>query len=197
MRLKEIIRNPTFYFLSFFLFLFLYYLLVFNSSLYYHYHQPIFLFDKTYLQEFLLYPGGLVEWVNQFFLQFFYFNLLGSLIISALSLSIFIIVYKLIEKIENFKYSLILSFLPIGLLLIIQNHYNFPLLITAKYLFALLFFLAYVKIPNRYKTFIVFLSCLIYYMLGGWAYFMLYFVCYTSYFSGKIGENIFMPDLMS
>ncbi len=177
MRIKETIRNPNFCFLSFFLFLFFYYLLVFDSSIYYHYHQPIFLFDKTYLQEFLLYPGGPVEWVTQFFLQFFYFDLLGSLIISALSLSIFVIVYKLIKKIGNFGYFLVLSFLPVILLLIIQNHYDFPLLITVKYLFALLFFLIYVKIPNRHKIFIVFLSCLIYYILGGWVYLFYVLLC--------------------
>jgi len=177
MRLKEIIRNPNFYFLFFFLFLFFYYLLVFDSSIYYHHHQPMFLFDSTYLKEFLLYPGGLIEGITQFFLQFLYFNLPGALFISALSISIFIIVYKLIKKIGNFKYSLILSFLPVILLLIIQNHYNFPLIITVKYLFALFFFLVYVKIPNRYKTSIIFLSCSIYYILGGWTYLFYVVLC--------------------
>jgi len=177
MRTKEIIRNTNFYFLFFFLFLFFYYLLVFDSSLYYHHHQPIFLFDKTYLKEFLLYPGGPVELITQFFFQFFYFNLLGAFFISALSLSIFIIVYKFIEKIGDFKYSLILSFLPVSFLLIIQNHYSSPLMLTVKYLFALIFFLAYVKISNRYKIFIIPLSCLIYYILGGWAYLFYVILC--------------------
>jgi len=177
MRTKEIIRNTNFYFLFFFLFLFFYYLLVFDSSLYYHHHQPIFLFDKTYLKEFLLYPGGPVELITQFFFQFFYFNLLGAFFISALSLSIFIIVYKFIKKIGDFKYSLILSFLPVSLLLIIQNHYSSPLMLTVKYLFALIFFLAYVKISNRYKIFIIPLSCLIYYILGGWAYLFYVILC--------------------
>ncbi len=177
MRLKEITRNPNFCFLFFFIFLFLYYLLIYNSYLYYHYHQPIFLFDKTFLQEFLLYPGGPLEWITQFLLQFFYFNLLGSLIIAALSVSIFIIFYKLIEKIGNFKYSLILAFLPVILLLIIQNRYDFPLVITVKYLFAIIFFFIYVKIPERYKTFIILLSCLIYYILGGWAYLFYVVLC--------------------
>ncbi len=177
MRLKGITRNPNFYFLFFFLFLFFYYLLVFNSSLYYHHHQPMFLFDKTFLKEFLLYPGGPAELITQFFLQFFYFNLLGAFFISALSLSIFIIIYKFIKKIGDFKYSLILSFLPVSLLLIIQNHYSSPLMLTVKYLFALIFFLAYVKISNRYKIFIIPLSCLIYYILGGWVYLFYVILC--------------------
>jgi hypothetical protein len=177
MRTKEIIRNPNFSFLVLFLFLFFYYLLVFDSSLYYNLHQPIFLFDKTYLKEFLLYPGGPVELITQFFLQFFYFNLLGTFFISALSLSIFIIIYKFIKKIGDFKYSLILSFLPVSLLLIIQNNYNFPLVITVKYLFALVFFFIYLKIPERHRVFFIPLSCLIYYILGGWIYLFYVVLC--------------------
>ncbi len=177
MRIKTIIRNPNFSFLFFFLFLFFYYLLVFDSSLYYHYYQPIFLFDTTYLKEFLLYPGGPAELIAPFFLQFFYFNLLGSLIIAALSISVFITFYKLIKKIGDFKYSLILSFLPVIFLLIIQNNYNFPLLVSIKYLFVLILFLAYIKIPNRYKALIILLSFVIYYVLGGWAYLFYIVLC--------------------
>jgi len=179
MRLKGIIRNQNFSFIIIFLFLFFYYLLVFNSSLYYHHHQPLFLFYKPYLKGFLLYPGGPAELIAQFFLQFFLFNLLGALILAALSLSVFILVYKLIKKIGNFEFSLILSFLPVCFLLIIQNLYNFPLVISAKYLFALLFFLAYTKTPNRYKIFAIFLSFLIYYILGGWVYLFYIVLCVT------------------
>ena len=152
MKTKEIkiIDNLNFSVLIFFIFLFLYYLLFFNSFLYYHHHQPLFLFYKTYLKGFLLYPGGVGELITQFFLQFFYFNFLGAFFLSAISVSVFIIIYKFIKKIGDFKYSLVLSFLPVILLLIIQNQYNFPLTITFKYLFALLFFLVYVNIPQLY-----------------------------------------------
>jgi hypothetical protein len=179
MRKKEIkiINNPNFYFLFFFLFLFFYYLLVFDSYLYYHNHQPIFLFDKTFLKEFLSYPGGPSELITQFFLQFFYFNLLGAFFLSAISLSIFVIIYMIIKKIGDFKYSLILSFLPLSFLLIVQNNYNYQLMITFKYLFALIFFLVYVKIPERYKVFFIVLSCLIYYILGGWIYLFYVVLC--------------------
>jgi len=166
----KIINNPSFSFLVLFTILFLYYLLAFDTSLYYHYHQPIFLFYEPFLKDFLLYPGGPVELITQFFLQFFYFDLFGSLIISALSVSVFIIVYKLIKKMGHLKFSLVLSFLPVVFLLIVQNRYNYPLIITVKYLLALVFFLAYTKIPNRYKIFIILPSFLIYYILGGWVY---------------------------
>ncbi len=177
MRLKEIIRNPNFYFPVFFLFLFFYYLLVFDSYAYYHNYQPLFLFDKIYLKKFLLYPGGPSDLITQFFFQFFSINLLGAFFLSSLSVSIFIIVYKSIKKIVGFKYSLILSFLPVALLLFIQNRYNYPLVITFKYLFASIFFLIYAKISNRYKVFIIPLSFLIYYILGGWVYLFYIVLC--------------------
>jgi len=177
MKGKEMFRKTNFYFLLYFLGLFLYYLLVFDSSLYYHHHQPIFLFYRPYLIGFLLYPGGPAELIAQFFLQFFYFNLLGSLIISALSVSIFILVYKLIKKIGNFKFSLILSFVPVCFLLVLQNNYNFPLVITIKYLSAFIFFLIYIKIPERYKAFYILLSFLNYYILGGWFYLFYVLIC--------------------
>ena len=188
-----IIDNPNFYFLTFFLFLFFYYLLAFNSSLYYNHHQPIFLFDKLYLKEFLLYPGGVGELITQFFFQFFLFDLLGAFFLSAISVSVFIIIYRFIKKIGDFKYSLILSFLPVALLLIIQNQYNFPLTITFKYLFALLFFLVYVKMRERYKAFIIPLSCLIYYILGGWAYLFYIVLCISHelLFSKSGGKYIY------
>ena len=193
MRTKEIIRNTNFYFPLFFLFLFFYYLLVFDSSLYYHYHQPIFLFYKIYLKEFLLYPGGLAELTTQFFLQFFCFNLPGAFLLSALSISVFIIIYRFIKKIGVFKYSLVLSFLPVCFLLIAQNHYNFPLVITFKYLLALIFFLSYVKIPKRYKTLIIILSFLIYYLLGGWVYLLYIALCalHELLFSKNRGKYIY------
>ena len=177
MRLKETVRNPNVYFFLFFFLLFFYYLLCFNSCLYYHYHQPIFLLDKTYIKEFLLYPGGLAEWVTQFLLQFFYFNILGSLLITALSILVFVIIYKIIKEIGDFQYSLILSFLPVCFLLTLQNRYNFPLVITVKYLVALSFFFSYLRIANRYKTFIIIFSCLIYYILGGWTYLFFITLC--------------------
>jgi len=177
MRVKGIIRNPNFCFSGFFLFLFFYYLLFFKPFLYYHYHQPIFLFDAIYIKGFCLYPGGPAECITQFLFQFFYFNLLGSLIISAFLATIFIIIYKLVKKIGNFKYSFLISSLPVGLLLITQNYYNFPMAITVKYLLALILFFAYTKVPDRFKMFFVLLFFLIYYILGGWAYLFFIVLC--------------------
>lgn len=190
---KEKIRNLIFSFGSLFLILFLFFLMVFDPTLYYHQYQPIFLFDKTYLKEFLLYPGGLAELIAQFFFQFFYFKFFGAFFIAAISLSIFIIIHKLIKKINNLPFSLLLSFLPFSLFLIMQNRYNFPLILLLKYFLALLFLLLYVNIPERYKVLFILLSFSIYYILGGWIY--LFFILLSTsnelLFSKNKGKYIY------
>jgi hypothetical protein len=112
-----------------------------------------------------------------FFFQFFYFGWLGPLIISALLLAIFIAVYRLIERMGNVRPALILAFLPVTLLLVLQNHYDFPVIIIVKYLFSLVFFLLYLKIANKYRILFIHLSGLIYYTLGGWAYLFYVVLC--------------------
>lgn len=175
MRLKEIIRNPIFFL---FLFFYFYFLLVFDSTIYYHFHQPIFLFDRSFFKEFLLFPGGLIEWITLFVIQFLYFDWLGSFIITAIFLTIYAIVNRLIGKLVNVESSFILAFLPISLLLVLQNNYSFSLIIPVKYLVSLCFFLVYKEIYHRYKIlFILLLSGLIYFIIGGWFFFFYISLC--------------------
>ena len=174
---SKVIRNPYFPFPFFFIALFLFFLLVYDSSLYYHFHQPLFLFDQTFAKEFLLYPGGLIEWIARFFMQFFYFNWAGSFIISLVILSIFVVVYKLVKETVNPPWILILSSMPVILLLVIQSHYNFPFIITVKYFISLILFFFYRKITTRYKSVFIVLSGLVYITLGGWIYLFYLLLC--------------------
>lgn len=177
MKYKDIIQNTTTYFLLFFVFYFLYLFLIFDTSIYYHLHQSAFLFNKTYFFEFLQYPGGLIEWVSQFLLQFLFLRLSGALLLSLLLLSILLISYNLIEKIVHSNFSFILAYLPVGLLMFIQNHYNFPLNIPVKYLIMLIFTSLYLKISDRYRWTLILLSFLLYYLMGGLAYLSFVLLC--------------------
>ena len=175
MRLKDIFRNLNFMFIFFGLFV--YFMFIFDPSLYYHHHQPIFLFTHFFLKEFLFYPGGFIEWIMQFILQFFYFKWLGSLILAICVTSIFFIIFKLFKKLRYSKYTLVLSFLPIILLLILQNNYNFPVLITFKYLVVLLLFLIYKISQKQFKIMVILFSTVIYYILGGWFFLFYTLIC--------------------
>jgi len=174
MRLKI---NSNYIFIFLFVLLYFYFFLWFDSSLYYHFHQILFLFDLNFLKEFTLYPGGLTESVFQFFLQFFNFNWFGSLLISTLFISIFSLVYRILKGMGAFNQPFLLAFIPVALLLGLQNQVRFPLLIPVKYLLLLIFFLVYTRSAKGYKAAMIILSCSIYYLLGGWFFLWYIFFC--------------------
>ena len=192
-----------------FLVLTLYYHFVFQTQLYYHFHQPIFLFNHTFIHEFLSYPGGVLELATQFLFQFYYYNFVGALITALLIIGIWVMLYRIVEKLRSSEISLLLSFLPVILLLFLQNHYNFPLVITFKYLCAVAFFYLYLKAGERAKVILIISSVLFYYFVGGWIYLfwvvlgLLYELFYGEspsryYFSGMlVGFYLLCPLILS
>ncbi len=170
MKFKAIIRKPSLYYLFFFIFLTLYYQIFYKSSLYYHFHQPIFLFDKTYFREFLGYPGGISEWAAQFFFQFLYIDIVGAILIALITIALFIAIHRVIVKSGSASLGLVLAMLPVSFLLIQQNSYHYPLIISVKFLLAVSLFLFYMKISSRFRLIPILLSIFIYYLLGGWIY---------------------------
>jgi hypothetical protein len=188
---SKINSNSIFYIL--FVLLYLYFFLWFDSSLYYYFHQTLFLFDLNFFKEFTLYPGGLTEWVYGFFLQFFNFNWFGSLLISALFIFIFSLVYRVLKQMGAFNRPFLLAFIPVALLLGLQNQYRFPLLISVKYLLLLIFFLVYARSANGYKAAMIILSSPIYYLLGGWFFLWYVFFCvlYEILFSRYSGRFVY------
>jgi hypothetical protein len=153
-----------------FLVLILYYQFAFQPHLYYHLHQPIFLFNRTFVNEFLSYPGGLIELITQFFFQFFYYNFAGALIMGLLTVGIWVMLYRIVERLRSSEINLSLAFLPVILLLLLQNRYNFPLVITFKYLCAIAFFDLYLQAGDKGKIILIISSVLFYYLVGGWVF---------------------------
>ncbi len=137
MKFKELIRNPHIYFPFFFAGCCLYFLLVFYPSLYYHLHQPMFLFSGYFFNEFLLHLGGISEWLGQFIEQFFYSDLVGALIISIFFTGIYYIVFRIIKKLADVRLAIVLAFLPVSFLLTIQNSYIVTFLIKTSLSFRL------------------------------------------------------------
>ena len=168
MRLKT-----TAIFCFFFVLLTLYFFFAFDCSLYFHSHQALFLFDPVFFRDFTLYPGGLGDWAFQFLMQFMNFNLSGSLLGSALFISIFMLVHTILKRTGAFRQPLVLAFLPVALLLGLQNQYRFPLVISFKTILVLAFFSAYIRCNRGCRAAMIVLSGPIYYMLGGW-FFLLY-----------------------
>jgi hypothetical protein len=142
---------------------------VFDTSLFYHFHQPVFLLNPAFLANYLLYPGGILDWISQFVFQFFIWNWLGALILTGLIGSIFLTVYHIIKQSGLNQIALLVSFIPIGFLLFHLNHYEAPLVISIRFLSAILLFSLYSR-SCRLKPVFIFLSWPIYLFLGGYAF---------------------------
>lgn len=154
-------------FISLFFFAAFYLYICFRISprLLYYKNPELFLLDSEFFKNFLLYPGGVVDYISKFFLEFYYFNWPGALIITLFTFLI-CVGYSLFLKNTVEKNAGILFFIPAALLLIIYNRYSSLSLIGL--LLALISANIYIKISDEkgklFRIFLyVILSIFIYY----------------------------------
>jgi hypothetical protein len=169
--------RSNYFFAAGFVLLAAYFFFAYDTSIYDHLHQRLFLPDAHYFREFSLYPGGLSEWAFSFFNQFIRFNEFGSLFVPALIVSIFVLVYHVLRRTGAFRQPLVPAFLPAALLLGLQNDYRFPLLVPEKSLLMLFFIWMVASSSRRVKAALILLSGPVYYLLGGWFFLWTILVC--------------------
>ncbi|MBC8181395.1 hypothetical protein H8E88_09740 [candidate division KSB1 bacterium] len=155
----------------FFLLFYLYVWLWINPALYYQWQQPVFFFDVTFFKEFLIYPGGLLEYFSAFLSQFYYYPWAGALIITLIlwltgwATRIFIKSKSSIDK------SRLLHLFPAVLLLVMHNQYKHLLATSVGLLFLLIFLNIYVRIAAHKTIFrlavYLLLSVILYYAAAG------------------------------
>jgi len=153
----------------FFILFYLYFFFVYDASLYAHYQQPMFLFSSEFLKEFTVYPGGVLDWLSHFIFQFFAWNWAGSLILSVLSFSIFILMYRIIQQSGTVHSPIFWTAVPFIFLLVLLNMYNAPFVIALRFLTVLCLFTVYVD-SGRFKPVFILLIWPIYLLLGGWTF---------------------------
>jgi len=122
-------------FLSFYFFYFLFRI---NPQLIYQAQQPVFLFDKYFINDFFSYPGGVNELISNFFSQFFYYSWTGALLLAIL-FGLIAWNTKLLIRLFNANRSIIyLNWIPSIFLLALHSNYRFPLTLTMGLLLALI-----------------------------------------------------------
>ena len=99
--------------------------------------QRVFLFAKEYFNAFILQPGGIVDYVNVFFLQFFFHPVVGGIIISFLCCLLFILLYKEVKKVTGNNIAFFLSIIPVGLLLVLHQDHGISLSVVLSLLLSL------------------------------------------------------------
>ncbi len=148
---------------------FIYVKKVIQPELYFHLQQPAFNLNWDFFREFYNYPGGIAQYIANFFSQLFYFGWAGSLMIIGIGLLIMLATYNTFRLLKKSDFNFFWMFIPFILLIALINDYNFPFVVVVKLLFVFLViwlfnFLIFRKF-NPYVS-IVILSPIVYYLCG-------------------------------
>ena len=154
---------------------YLYILFVIEPRLIYHSFgnfitYPDFSVDWEFLRNSLSYPGGTVEYIGGFLSQLYYFSWLGALVLTAISLLIYIAA-RIFVKLSSGEILKPLCYIPVVFLLMIYNRYDNQVNAFIALLAALWFLIAYEKMATRSSAaravaFLV-MFALLYYIAGG------------------------------
>ena len=150
----------------FFVLFYLYIWLRIDPGLLYHAQEPVFFWSSAFSQDFWGYPGGWVEYLSSFLSQSYYYSWAGALLITSIAWFIFLLTRAFITSVGGTHYQVI-SLVPAILLLVLHNHYRYPLSADIALLLSLLCVVVYVKTALnraslRFFTFLV-LSVFLYY----------------------------------
>ncbi len=124
----------------FLLIFFLLFWLFIKPELIYHFQQLGFSSDKSFLSEFLSYPGGIAEYISLFLFQFNFKPLVGALVFTIV-LSLIIVISGGVFKFAGKGLSVFMRFAPVILIAILLTDYSFHPVYIVQLLFFLTFFL--------------------------------------------------------
>ena len=152
---------------------------------------PVFFTGWSFLKNFLVYPGGPVEYVAAFLSQGYYYSWLGALIITLAALLIYLGMRILITLVGG-GHSKVISYIPAIGLLVVYNRYHHPLAMFLALLTAVWLLLLYGKISLRIGTMrcLVFLVmfAILYYIAGGAS---LLFAVLAGFYEVFVRRNLF------
>ena len=131
---------------------------------------PVFYRGWSFFADFLVYPGGLVEYLAAFLAQFLYYSWAGAIVVTAVAWLICVCTSFFFRAVNapTLRWA---RFVPPILLLILYTQYTFHFVTTVALLAALGFVCLYLKVIPKAKSgaFVVFLvlSVVLYYLAGG------------------------------
>jgi hypothetical protein len=155
-------------------FYFIYLLLQINPRLIYQTQEPVFFFDRYFINGFFNYPGGINDLIAKFLSQFFYYPWTGA----ALLIVIFWLIARntklLLQYISPNLSTLYLHWIPSIFLLALHSNYRFPLVLTLGLLWILFSVNIYIRLAPTNKVvrlfFYIILNGLLCYVIAGQAF---------------------------
>ena len=137
------------FFIAYFL-----YFAVFNRYLLIYQEQiQLFRFDWNYFTGFLSKPGGVVEFLGAFFIQFYLSPVAAVSIVTLAGIAAYTLAGYIFRKYN--AHGILWSFIPVLFLAALQSDYKYELGYTIGYLLVLGFFALYISLRNdsfRYAT---------------------------------------------
>ena len=133
--------------------------------------QPIFLFNLKFLNDYLVLPGGISEYLSLFISQFFHSSILGTFIIILILYLIILLTRRLLSIFLPTDIVFVLQFLPLFFLTHLHSQYSHTLRPDIIIIISILLTLAYNYFINKGALFriSIFTLCSIFlaFLFGG------------------------------
>jgi hypothetical protein len=162
-----------------------YFCFVANYVLFFQETQSLFIFSGEYLHQYLLKPGGLLEYAARFLTQFYIVKLPGAIILSVILILPGIILYIINKRIiPGISFSLLLLLIPSCLMLLMQANYYHLMEYNLGFVLILLYYLFYISSGEKKRPIIVLILFPLFYYVAG---------AYAMFFAGMfISHNLFL-----
>lgn len=139
---------------------FLFWYVAYPHALSYQEQYQLFLWTGDYFIEKVSLPGGFADWLGEFFVQFYYVEWLGALLLALL----FVALQRLTAKLLPQGLWCLLSLVPVALLLWLMGDINVLLSLPVAIILALA--LACVRLPKRFSWIDVLILPVAYWLIG-------------------------------
>jgi hypothetical protein len=183
---KTVLNTDVYLLLGIFLIAtFGYFCFVANYVLFFQETQSLFIFSGEYLHQYLLKPGGLLEYAARFLTQFYARKLPGAIILSVILTLPGIIIYIINKRlIPGISFSLLLLLIAPCLMLLMQANYYHLIEYNIGFVLILLYYLFSVSSGKKYRLILALILFPLFYYLAG---------AYALLFAGMyISHNIFL-----
>ncbi len=108
-------------------------------------HPPVFLKGIGFLGDFLKIPGGLVDWLSAFLMQFWFSNFLSALVLTICFWIVGFLTRKWIETMTENRPIHTFHLIPAGLLLVLYSNYDFNLSASLAIIINLFFLVLFIR----------------------------------------------------
>jgi hypothetical protein len=175
------------------------YLFFYNNYLFFYQENiSLFLFSGEYLSQYLIKPGGLLEYTGNFLAQFFYNPAYGALILSSVLTLIVITGIKINKQLSpGSSLSLIIILIPVCLLILMQLNFNWLLMNNIGFLLTMLYFSFSISSSKKLHYIITLTFFPIFYYLTGsfaWVFMGMYLVYCLTYKKGFL--RFYYPGIL-